>query len=76
MLASGHRVLLTLSLEPDPGEELCRLLNIDRRQLPDRLELDPGDPLVAAFLRGDGDVIIDVQAKEISERFSTCSGQR
>jgi transposase-like protein len=64
VLTDKIRILRTLSLEPDPAVEICRLLNINRSQLPDRLELDPGDPIVAAFLRGD--TIIDVPAKEIS----------
>ena len=30
-------------LEPDPATELCKLLGINRSQLPDRLELQPGE---------------------------------
>jgi transposase-like protein len=32
-------------LYPDPAAELCHLLNINRSQLPERLELDPGDQI-------------------------------
>jgi len=36
-------------LEPDPAMELCRLLNINRSQLPERLELQPGEEIPPGF---------------------------
>src|SRR5688500_10613116 len=47
------RILRGSGLEPDPAAELCRLLNINRQQLPERLELEPGevipDEILAEF---------------------------
>jgi len=34
---------------PDPAAELCRLLNINRSQLPPTLELEPGEELPPGF---------------------------
>jgi len=36
-------MLLGQGIEPDPAAELCRLLNINRQQLPERFELEPGE---------------------------------
>lgn len=36
-------------LYPDPAAELCRLLNINRTQLPDKLELQPGEEIPEGF---------------------------
>ena len=43
------RVLRSQGLEPDPEAELCRILGIHRSQLPDRLQLEPGDELPEGF---------------------------
>jgi hypothetical protein len=51
------KVLFGQGIDPDPAAELCRLLNINRAQLPDRLELKPGDQIPAEFLQSLGHVI-------------------
>jgi hypothetical protein len=43
------RLLRGEGLEPDPAMELCRLLNINRSQLPERLELLPGEAIPEGF---------------------------
>lgn len=43
------RLLLGQGIEPDPAAELCRLLNINRAQLPSTLQLDPGEPIPEGF---------------------------
>lgn len=49
ILTDKVRILRGQGLEPDPAMELCRLLNINRSQLPDRLELNPGDTIPEGF---------------------------
>jgi hypothetical protein len=49
ILVDKVRILRGEGLEPDPAAELCRLLNINRAQLPDRLELKPGDVIPLSF---------------------------
>lgn len=43
------RILRGQGLDPDPAAELCRLLGINRKQLPERLELLPGEELPPGF---------------------------
>ena len=43
------RVLRGQGLDPDPAAELCRLLGINRQQLPERLELPPGEEIPEGF---------------------------
>lgn len=45
------RMIHNADIDPDPGRELCRLLGINEKQLPDRLELKPGDEIPANFLQ-------------------------
>jgi transposase-like protein len=49
ILTDKIRILRGQGLEPDPAMELCRLLGINRSQLPDRLELLPGDVIPPGF---------------------------
>lgn len=53
------RILLGQGLDPDPASELCRLLNLNRSQLPPVLELKPGEEIPAEFA---GPVIETVQS--------------
>lgn len=43
------KVLFGQGIDPNPAAELCRLLNINRSQLPERLELKPGDEIPECF---------------------------
>lgn len=43
------RLLLGQGLEPDPATELCKLLQCNRSELPDRLQLQPGEELPPGF---------------------------
>lgn len=43
------RMLRGQGLDPDPAAELCRLLNINRSQLPPTLELGPGEEIPPEF---------------------------
>jgi hypothetical protein len=43
--------LLGHGIDPDPDTELCRLLNINRSQLPERLQLNVGDEIPPEFAR-------------------------
>ncbi len=43
------KVLLGHGIDPDPTAELCRLLNVNRAQLPERLELAPGEEVPEEF---------------------------
>lgn len=43
------KMLLGQGIDPDPAAELCRLLNINRSQLPERLELAPGEEIPEGF---------------------------
>lgn len=49
ILLDKLRILRGQGLDPDPAAELCRLLNINRSQLPDRLELQPGEEIPPEF---------------------------
>jgi hypothetical protein len=57
------RLLRGQGLEPDPATELCKLLGIKRAQLPDRLELAPGEELPSGFAFTGP--VIDVQAEPV-----------
>lgn len=43
------RILRSIGLDPDPAAELCRLLGINRAQLPPDLTLKPGEELPDGF---------------------------
>jgi len=43
------KMLFGQGIDPDPAAELCRLLNINRTQLPEKLELLPGDEIPEGF---------------------------
>jgi transposase-like protein len=43
------KVLLGQGIDPDPAAELCRLLNLNRSQLPPVLELAPGEEIPEGF---------------------------
>jgi hypothetical protein len=43
------RILRGQGLDPDPATELCRLLSINRSQLPPSLQLEPGEELPQGF---------------------------
>ena len=45
ILTDKIRILRGQGLEPDPALELCRLLGINRSQLPPTLELEPGEQI-------------------------------
>lgn len=49
ILTDKIRLLRGQGLEPDPATELCKLLGINRTELPERLELGPGDELPSGF---------------------------
>ena len=50
-------------LEPDPATELCKILGISRSQLPDTLELQPGEELPPGFSFAGAN--IDVEAEPV-----------
>jgi hypothetical protein len=54
------RMLRGEGLEPDPATELCKLLGINRSQLPDRLELQPGEKLPEGWSGPIFDVIAEL----------------
>jgi transposase-like protein len=43
------KMLLGQGIDPDPAAELCRLLNLNRAQLPPALQLEPGEEIPEAF---------------------------
>lgn len=47
ILTDKIRLLRAQGLDPDPDTELCRLLGKHPSQLPERLELKPGDKIPA-----------------------------
>jgi len=49
ILTDKIRLLRGQGLEPDPATELCKLLGINRTELPERLELGPGEELPSGF---------------------------
>lgn len=49
ILTDKIRILRGQGLDPDPAAELCRLLNINRAQLPPTLELAPGEQIPPEF---------------------------
>jgi hypothetical protein len=57
VLTDKIRILRGQGLDPDPANELCRLLGIHRDQLPERLELESGEQLPEGFAESLGPII-------------------
>jgi hypothetical protein len=51
ILVDKVRILRGQGLDPDPAAELCRLLNLNRAQLPPALQLEPGEEIPEGFGR-------------------------